>query len=54
MAETVSVDRLYLVDIQVELRSFPGDSAGDSLQFGVAASDDGACASTLGRAIVFP
>ena len=52
MIQLVRVDCLDLVDVEVELGRLPWDAGWDGLELGVAAPDDGAGASALGRAVV--
>ena len=52
MFESVGVNSINLIDIEVQFRCLPWDSIGNLSQFGVTASDHGARTCALWRAIV--
>ena len=54
MLEPVGVNGSDFIDVEVQFTSFPWDPIGDLFQLGVAASDHGAGARTLWRAIIVP
>ena len=54
MLEPVGVNGSDFIDVEVQFTGFPWDPIGDLFQLGVAASDHGAGARTLWRAIIVP
>ena len=53
VTQPVRLDRLDLVDVEVELGGLRRDVLGYLLELGAAAADDGARTGALGRAVVF-
>ena len=52
MFESVCVNSIDLIDIEVQFGCLPRDSIGNLFQFGMAASDHGASTCALWRAII--